>query len=254
MDLVQKLQAARELALLTARMTWIGASRFAVIAAIGFALDCIFLFCVRHALWSYFSTDISPVMASRAGGPGAILALLVLAIALILKNPLFLGILTVFCVAFPLAYVLVAKAFAISSAISFALRKKQGALARYLVERLLAAGARHPEWSQWLSSGGAAFALERFSERYLRRLDNMPWLLRMVFRRMLAKLDVARELPARLRALGQNEPDPEKITIVAVSLFSEHVTEKSFRPSLRGFGIVAIANVLFAIVIWLGAR
>ena len=252
---MQKRVIAKELAILATRMTWIVASRVLVFTLFGIALNAVAFFVDRYAVLAYLALSSESAMpGARAGGAGAVIVLVVMAYSFVVHNPVFFGIVLLFCVAFPLLHFLVGKKYGISAALAFAARDKQAALVGYVVERMLMAAARHPQWQQWLSEGGVAHALDRFLPPYLRRLENMPWLLRAAVKRLLGKFDFASELVRSLRASGVERTDPERISDAAAKLFETHISANMFRPSWRAFWALTGCNVLFAVLVRIGAQ
>jgi len=235
-------------------MTWIVASRVSVFTLFGIVLNAVAFFLDRHAVLAYLVLSTGAMPGARAGGAGAVIVLFVMAYSFVVDNPVFFGIALLFCVVFPLLHFLVGKKYGISAALAYAARNKQAALVGYIVERILMAAARHPQWQQWLSEGGVAHALDRFLPPYLRRLDNMPWLLRTAVKRLLGKFDFATELVRSLRASGIDRLDPERISDAAAKLFETHISAKMFAPSWRAFWVLTVVNVLFAALVRIGAQ
>ena len=252
---MQKRVIAKELAILAARMTWIVASRVLLFTLFGIVLNAVAFFVDRYAVLAYLALSSERAMpGARAGGAGAVIVLFVMAYSFVVHNPVFFGIVLLFCVVFPLLHFLAGKKYGVSAALAFAARDKQAALVGYIVERILMAAARHPQWQQWLSEGGVAYALDRFLPPYLRRLDNMPWLLRTAVKRLLGKFDFAPELVRSLRASGIDRLDPERISDAAGKLFETHVSANMFQPSWGAFWILTGLNVLFAVLVRAGAQ
>jgi hypothetical protein len=251
---LQKRVIAKELAILAARMSWIIASRIALVTAFGVVLNAVLLFFDRHAVWAYFSLSGPSMPVARAGGIGAVIALAVILFYSVIENPVFFGIVLAFCVGFPLAHFLAGKKLAVSTALAFALRNEQAVLAGYLVERMLMAAERHPQWQQWIAEGGLPNALDRFLPPYLRKLGNMPMPLRLAMRLLLTKFDFIPDFSREIRNFRIAQTDPERISGAVAELFERHVSEKRFRPSTSGVWILTATNVLFAVLVAVGAR
>lgn len=250
---MQKRQLAKEITVLVARMSFIVVSRIFVLAGFGVLLNIVLLVIDARDVLAYLDASAPSMPIARAGGVGAIFALVFMLFYMIVHNPLFICVLLLFLVGFPLAHLLVAKKYAIASALMFALRRKQADLVEYIVERTLDAAARHPQWHQWLTEGGVAHALDRFLPSYSQRLGNMPFPLRMALRPLLKKSDFAATLLQKVRAAGLRDLELERLPPLAASAFSEHVSEKLFQARLTTFWILTGVNILYAVAIKLGA-
>ncbi len=212
---------------------------FTTIGLILAAISIIFLLPELAATLKQLSAQ--PV--ARAGGIGAILAMVFIVLAL---WPVWL-MLGVMGVGIPALYGFMGYRHGVVYALYYLAETQSGFILSYLIERIYRFARKKPEWGEKIKTSGANKFAAEIVPRYLKKLDDMPFLLRVVFRQILKKFHVDEILKKVVEHNALLDGDSEKAQFEAADR-SVQLLKKGFpRPGYQWiFFVLGIHGAVFA--------
>jgi hypothetical protein len=202
---------------MTAKASWLFFSNLIVITVFGILFNWIAFIGLGGGIWRHGCQ--TGAVAPHASGPGAIIALVILALAC--YKPV--GITLLFVVVFPFLYFLAGKSRGIKMALSFLVRGNQA----WLFERirpgldkivLLVRQQNVPEKGQKASQ-----AMEALLSRPRDFLENAPGWLRLVTRFLLARTQASRWMQ-EIQGLRDKAASPESVSRQVEARLQEKVS------------------------------
>lgn len=226
-----------EILKVVSKIVFIVVSRSVLFTAAGILIGLIFLAFLYPEMLATFSR-VASMPVARAGGAGAVIALIFLVFQM---WPAWLMIL-VMGFGFPALYFFFGHKHAIASAIRYLVVSQSPFVLSYLVERLSAYFRSRPELVEKLRNNDATYFAREVLPRYLQKLDNMPFLVRLVFLKLLAKIHLRGILEKVVENRALLEGDSEVIQNEAVAKGKDLFDSRLPAPSLRWLMILAIVN------------
>lgn len=226
----------KSLAATGARCTFYVVSRAILFTVVGVLLNLVLL----AVLWpelSHLAREIPGIPAARAGGLGAVLALLALVTA---SFPL-LALVLVFGLVLPAAYLILGKKHGISKALALVTARHAEPMADYLRDRVVA----YAETPQGAELGARLAAGRTQLPGLLARLDDLPAPVRFLVRHLGARLKIGTILAAvaeEQRSRGESTFDPRRDASVIRERLLRTIRERYGAAGLAWFWILLGVN------------
>ncbi|MBL8993697.1 MAG: hypothetical protein JNM63_10175 [Spirochaetia bacterium] len=226
-----------EILKVVSRIIFIVVSRSVVFTAAGILINLILLTFLYPEMVATFS-HVASMPVARAGGAGAVIALVFIIFQM---WPAWL-MLAVLGLGFPALYFFFGHKHAIASALRYLVVSQSPFVLSYLVERLAAFVRSKPEFVEKLRNNDVTYFAREVLPRYLQKLDNMPLLVRVVFRKLLEKIHLRGILEKIVENRALLEGDSEQIQNEAVAKGKDLFDARLPAPSLRWFSILVIVD------------
>lgn len=183
--------------------------------------------------------DASAASAGHAGGVGAVLSAL---ISVVLNWKASLLFLTFFII-FPFLHFLFAKKYAISIAITSLLKEKKSQFVEYIMQKFFDRLHSKLEWLDTLNSSSLLKAVNEYLPSYLVKLEGMPFIIRVIVKIFLARIDFLGIVSGVLTEEGKIDISQEEITDKITRKVNTVLDEKVFSPSIQANLILSGVNI-----------
>ncbi|WP_243394667.1 hypothetical protein [Leptospira adleri] len=222
----------------TAKASFTGLFNIALFTLVGITLNWIllaFLFPEMKTL----SSNLGGVPAARAGGIGAVIALIFILIELWPVTLIVLG----FGIVFPGLHFLFGKKFAVTKALYQLLGENRGIISEYLSERLEESIRKKAEADE---TKGKNFSIAQRIQNlpyYLTKLDDLPFPLTALVSKLAQKLRVEtllKEISAKIP--DQENPNSEDLQNALKKTIDFAILETIYSPSFQWFFILGGIN------------
>lgn len=184
--------------------------------------------------------DASAASGGHAGGVGAILSVLIL-IALNWKASL---LFLTFFILFPCLHFLFAKKYAISTAITSLLKERKSQFVEYIMQKFFDRLHSKLEWLDKLNSSSPLKAVNEYLPIYLKNLEGMPFIIRLIVKLFLARIDFLGVVSGAINEEGKIDISQEELIEKIISKVNSVLDEKIFSPSIGGNLILYGVNIL----------
>jgi hypothetical protein len=189
--------------------------------------------------------DASAARGAHGGGPAVILALLLLVAMNWQASLLFL----IFFLVFPIFHFLFAKKYAVTKAIHALLSDRKTQFVEYLLQKFFEKISSKTEWLDKLNSSGPIQVINEYLPLYLKKLDGMPFIVRIIAKFFLGRLDFMGIVSSTINESGQIDISQDEI-IRKISLkVNGVIDEKLFSPSFSLNWILYGVNISFFILV-----
>lgn len=189
--------------------------------------------------------DASGARGGHAGGGAAILSVILLLIFNWKGSLLFLSFLLVF----PLIHFLFAKKYAVSVAISSILKERKGQIVEYVMQKFFDRLHSKMEWLDKLNSSGLVQAVNEYLPFYVKKLEGIPFIIRIIVKLFLSRLDFLGIVSNTINEDGKIDVSQEELIKRITEKVNAVLDEKVFSPSFQANAIVVTINVVCFIFI-----
>ncbi|MBK8396012.1 MAG: hypothetical protein IPL26_12350 [Leptospiraceae bacterium] len=198
-------------------------------------------------LWPELSILFDASVA-RGGHGGAGAALLVLFLMIVMNWQASLLFLTFFLV-FPVLHFFFSKKYAVTVAIYNLLKDKKEYLIKYLFQKFFEKVNSKVEWLNKLNSSGSIQVVNEYLPVYIKKMEGMPFPIRMILKFLFAKLNLLGIVSAVISEEGKVNISLEELINKVSAKVNETLDEKFFSPSfssnliLSGFNFVCFIGI-----------
>ncbi len=220
-------------------------SRTLLFFLLGLLLNLLFLLFLRPEINLLTIKFSGPGPAHIGGGIGALLAIFILAFLYWRVILLFLG----FGVVFPIGYLILGKKYGVQKAILSAVSGRQKFLTVYLVDRLFDRIQNRTNVLETFSKSEFRTFLHEHLTTYTKKLENMPFLLRLVCKRVLRKWSLLQAVDRTLATLGEDQINIHSFKKTLIEQIDSSLDQRLFSQSYTHLAILVAVNtvVFFAI-------
>jgi hypothetical protein len=183
--------------------------------------------------------DASAASAGHAGGVGAVLSAL---ISVVLNWKASLLFLTFFIV-FPFLHFLFAKKYAISIAITSLLKERKSQFVEYIMQKFFDRLHSKLEWLDKLNSSSALKAVNEYLPIYLKNLEGMPFIIRLIVKLFLARIDFLGIVSGTINEERLIDISQDELIEKIISKVNSILDEKIFSPSIQANLILSGVNI-----------
>jgi hypothetical protein len=155
-------------------------------SAVGFTLNLILLLFLIPEITSLLEANSGALRVGHAGGPAIVLVLILL---IIYNIPTLLLVLT-FLVAFPVLYFIAGKKQGMQTALYKIIAENKGFMVQYICDHVFKKMTNTQKWLDSINQSGLKQTLNNFLPKYLKKLDDMPYPMRLLVRFFLKKVDL----------------------------------------------------------------
>lgn len=189
--------------------------------------------------------DTSGSHGGHAGGGAAILAILLLLIINWKGTVLFI----IFFFVFPFVHFLFAKKYAISVALTSILKERKGQIVEYLLQKFFDRIHSRMEWLDKMNSSGLVNAVNEYLPHYIKKLDGMPFIIKIIVKLFLSRLDFMGIVSGAINDEGKIDISQDELINRVINKVNLVLDEKVFSPSLHGNLAVLAMNLLSFILV-----
>ena len=183
--------------------------------------------------------DASAASGGHAGGVGAILSVLIL-IALNWKASL---LFLTFFILFPCLHFLFAKKYAISTAITSLLKERKSQFVEYIMQKFFDRLHSKLEWLDKLNSSSPLKAVNEYLPIYLKNLEGMPFIIRLIVKLFLARIDFLGIVSGTINEERLIDISQDELIEKIISKVNSILDEKIFSPSIQANLILSGVNI-----------
>jgi len=183
--------------------------------------------------------DASAASAGHAGGVGAVLSAL---ISVVLNWKASLLFLTFFII-FPFLHFLFAKKYAISIAITSLLKERKSQFVEYIMQKFFDRLHSKLEWLDKLNSSSPLKAVNEYLPIYLKNLEGMPFIIRLIVKLFLARIDFLGIVSGTINEEGLIDISQDELIEKIISKVNSILDEKIFSPSIQANLILSGVNI-----------
>jgi hypothetical protein len=183
--------------------------------------------------------DASAASAGHAGGVGAVLSAL---ISVVLNWKASLLFLTFFIV-FPFLHFLFAKKYAISIAITSLLKERKSQFVEYIMQKFFDRLHSKLEWLDKLNSSSPLKAVNEYLPIYLKNLEGMPFIIRLIVKLFLARIDFLGIVSGTINEERLIDISQDELIEKIISKVNSILDEKIFSPSIQANLILSGVNI-----------
>jgi hypothetical protein len=183
--------------------------------------------------------DASAASAGHAGGVGAVLSAL---ISVVLNWKASLLFLTFFII-FPFLHFLFAKKYAISIAITSLLKERKSQFVEYIMQKFFDRLHSKLEWLDKLNSSSPLKAVNEYLPIYLKNLEGMPFIIRLIVKLFLARIDFLGIVSGTINEERLIDISQDELIEKIISKVNSILDEKIFSPSIQANLILSGVNI-----------
>jgi hypothetical protein len=229
----------KRLLILSAKATFHVVSRTAFFTALGVVLNLCFLLMLLPDLRE-LGHEPGSAPAAHAGPVGAVLAVVVV------WGPGLLLILA-FVLALPACYFVLGQKHGLRGALLLAVGEHKSTAVTYLVERLFAFIRERPHWVQRINDSGLRATLNEVLPVYLEKLDNLPSVMRRLFRLLVGRVDFRGLLLKVVETHHIEQLDVERMSAATIEEVDAFLDERFFQASLTWLWVLLGLNTALAV-------
>lgn len=215
-------------------------SRSIGFTVLGLLLNIIFLIALLPEMRK-LAVDIGAA-GGHAGGAAAILVLLII----IVINWRLILLIAAFGILFPILYFVLGKTYGVQKAISSAVSTYKDFLTSYFAERLFDQINRRPEIMEQIRKSGFRAALAENIPKYVRKMDNMPFFVRPIFKSLIRKGNFLETVNLMVEEMAQKSLTQDEVEGTTREIVNTFTNQKFPVPKPVGLWILlGINSALF---------